>query len=150
MQFLFFKFSSYYFTHLISTKPDRHTLRRLGHLLIIVGTRFSIGLQMQPGKRAGQLGTRFSIGLQMQPGKRAGQLASCPARFPGCICSASCPARFPGCICSPMEKRVPTKIIWEAVGSWFPALRVRFFARALRTLAYGSGLTWLWRLTMCA
>ena len=48
-----------------------------------VGTRFSIGLQMQPGKRAGQLdmGTRFSIGLQMHPGKRAGQLSSCPARL---------------------------------------------------------------------
>jgi hypothetical protein len=42
-----------------------------------VGTRFSIGLQMQPGKRAGQL----PIGLKMQPGKRAGQLPSCPARF---------------------------------------------------------------------
>ena len=39
-----------------------------------------------------------------------------------------------------MEKRVPTKTIWEAVGSWFPALRVQFFARALRA----SGLTWLW------
>ena len=58
---------------------------------------------------------------------------------------------FPGYICSPMEKRVPTKTIWEAVGSWFPALRMRFFARALRALAsHGSGLTWLWRLTMCA
>jgi hypothetical protein len=71
-----------------------------------VGTRFSIGLQMQPGKRAGQLDYKCS---------RAGQLDSCPARFPGCICSpmekrvpmSSCPARFPGCICSPMEKRVP-------------------------------------------
>ena len=39
-----------------------------------------------------------------------------------------------------MEKRVPTKTIWEAVGSWFPALRMRFFARALRAL---TGLTWL-------
>jgi hypothetical protein len=58
---------------------------------------------------------------------------------------------FPGCICSPMEKRVPTKTIWEAVGSWFPALRVRFFALGLRALAsHSSGLTWLWRLTMCA
>ena len=66
---------------------------------------------------------------------RTGQLASCPARFPGCICS---------------QKRVPTKTIWEAVGSWFPALRVQFFARALRARAlralasHGSGLTWLW------
>jgi hypothetical protein len=51
---------------------------------------------------------------------------------------------FPGYICSLMEKRVPTKTIWEAVGSWFPALRMRFFARALRTLdSHGSGLTWL-------
>jgi hypothetical protein len=25
-----------------------------------------------------------------------------------------------------MEKHVPTKTIWETVGSWFPALRVRF------------------------
>ena len=58
---------------------------------------------------------------------------------------------FPGYICSPMEKRVPTKTIWEAVGSWFPALRMRFFARALRALAsHGSGLTWLWQMTMCA
>ena len=33
------------------------------------------------------------------------------------------------------------KTIWEAVGSWFPALRVRFFARALRALvSHGSGL----------
>ena len=39
---------------------------------------------------------------------------------------SSCPARFPGCISSPMEKRVLTKTILEAVGSWFPALRVRF------------------------
>ena len=73
----------------------------------------------------------------MQPGKRAGQLASCPARFPDCISST-------------MEKHVPTKTIWEAVGSWFPALRVQFFARALRARAlralasHGSGLTWLW------
>jgi hypothetical protein len=30
--------------------------------------------------------------------------------------------------------------IWEAVGSWLPALRVRFCARALRALAsHGSG-----------
>ncbi len=79
--------------------------------------------------------------------------------FPGYTCSPMekrAPSRpvvrldFPGCICSPMEKRVPTKTIWEAVGSWFPALRVQFFARALRDLAlHGSGLTWLWRLTMC-
>jgi len=49
-----------------------------------------------------------------------------------------------------MEKRVPTKTIWEAVGSWFPALRVRFFARALRTLtSHDSGLTWLWRCNGC-
>jgi len=43
----------------------------------LVGTRFSIGLQMQPGNRAEQLamGTRFSIGLQMQPGNRVEQLA---------------------------------------------------------------------------
>ena len=42
------------------------------------------------------VGTRFSIRLLMQPGKRAGQLASCPARFPGCISSQlSCsPARL--------------------------------------------------------
>ena len=39
-----------------------------------------------------------------------------------------------------------TKTIWEAVGSWFPALRVQFFARALRARAlralasHGSGL----------
>jgi hypothetical protein len=52
-----------------------------------------------------------------------------------------------------VEKRVPTKTILEAVGSlWFPALRLRFCARALRA----SGLTWLWPrmalaiLTMCA
>jgi hypothetical protein len=47
--------------------------------MVFVGTRFSIGLLMQPGKRAGQLasvGTRFSIGLLMQPGKGAGQLAT--------------------------------------------------------------------------
>ena len=37
-----------------------------------------------------------------------------------------------------MEKRVPTKTIWEAVGSWFPALRVRFCARALRALAIAA------------
>ena len=48
------------------------------------------------------------------------------------------------------KNRVPTKTIWEAVGSWFPALRVQFFARALRARAlralasHGSGLTWLW------
>jgi hypothetical protein len=42
---------------------------------------------------------------------------------------------FPGCISSPMGKRVPTKTIWEAVGSWFPSLRMRFFTRDLRTLA---------------
>jgi hypothetical protein len=35
-----------------------------------------------------------------------------------------------------MEKHVPTKNILEAVGSWFPALRVRFCARALRALAH--------------
>jgi hypothetical protein len=34
-----------------------------------------------------------------------------------------------------MGKRVPTKTIWEAVGSWFPSLRMRFFTRDLRTLA---------------
>jgi hypothetical protein len=45
-----------------------------------------------------------------------------------------------------MGKRVPTKTIWEDVGSWVPALRVRFCDRALRALAsYGSGLTWIWR-----
>jgi hypothetical protein len=44
------------------------------------------------------VGTRFSIGLQVQPGNRAGQLASCPARFPVCTCSP-----MPGCTCSPME-----------------------------------------------
>jgi hypothetical protein len=87
------------------------------------------------------VGTRFSIGLLMQPGNRAGQL------------DPSCPARFPDCISSPMEKRVPTKTILEVVDSWwFPALRLRFCARALRA----SGLTWLWPrmalavLTMCA
>jgi transposase InsO family protein len=58
---------------------------------------------------------------------------------------------FPGCISSPMEKRVPTKTIWEAVGSWFPALRIRFFTRTLRALSsHGSGLTWICRLTMSA
>jgi hypothetical protein len=48
------------------------------------------------------VGTRFSIGLLMQPGNRAGQLD----RTTG----SSCPARFPGYISSPMEKRVPTTV----------------------------------------
>ena len=39
-----------------------------------------------------------------------------------------------------MEKRVPTKTIWEAVGFMVPRL-----ARAvLRSGSSGSGLTWLW------
>jgi hypothetical protein len=71
------------------------------------------------------VGTRFSIGLLMQPGNRAGQLANRAGQLD------SCPARFPGCISSLMEKRVPTKTIWESVGSWFPASRVRFCARTL-------------------
>jgi hypothetical protein len=78
--------------------------------------------------------------------------SSYPARFPGCyksnaagksgwITGSSYPARFPGCICSTTEKsshKKPFLRPWARL--WFPALRLRFCARALRA----SGLTWLW------
>jgi hypothetical protein len=74
--------------------------------------------------RAGQLavGTRFSIGLQMQPGKssrttRGNAFFHRTTNAAGKIEPDNWPVvrlDFPGCICSPMEKRVPTK--------WIPAL----------------------------
>ncbi len=65
------------------------------------------------------VGTRFPIGLPMQPGNRAGQLASCPARFPGCIGRPVVRLAFPAALVVRWENAV-CPVVWLA----FPAALV--------------------------
>jgi len=66
------------------------------------------------------VGTRFSIGLLMQPGKSSRTTVLWERVFPDNWTVVR--LDFPGCISSPMEKRVPSSI--QLSGSIFPAALV--------------------------